>query len=129
MPDNVHLGKDLDAAMRAIHAAYAEQLPERLREIGTTLDDCLREPHVDAHYQQLMMRLHKLAGSAGTFGFAELGHRATELEILLDMHLKETAGGTAASGTGFNAIAAGIAAMLQQAGAHNSSQLKGQGTL
>lgn len=128
MPENVRIGKDLDAALLAIQAAYTKKLPERLHEINTTLQHCLDEPHIDAHSADLAMHLHKLAGSAGTFGFAELGRRATELEILLDSYLKGMPSGSNAPGT-FAAIAASIKDMLVWASDPNSSQLTGQVTL
>lgn len=128
MPENVRIGKDLDAALVAIQAAYTKQLPERLREIDTTLQHCLAEPHVDAHYAHLAMHLHKLAGSAGTFGFAELSRRATELEILLNSYLKGMAPGSQAP-EAFASIAAGIKDMLTGANDPNSSQLAGQDAL
>jgi HPt (histidine-containing phosphotransfer) domain-containing protein len=128
MPENVRIGKDLDAALLAIEAAYVKQLPERLREIDTYLQHCLCEPHTGAHYEHVLMRLHKLAGSAGTFGFAELGRRATELEILLDTYLKGMATGSN-SPDAFTAIAAGIKDMLAWANDQNSSQLARQGVL
>lgn len=129
MPENVRLGKDLDAALQAIHAAYTAQLPERLREIGMHLQQCLEEPDAAAHYEHLLMKLHRLAGSAGTFGFAELGRRATELEILLGSYLKGTAPGDNAPQTGFAPVAAGIAEMLHWTGDQNSSQLARDRTL
>lgn len=128
MPDNIHIGKDPDAALLAIQAAYTAQLPERLREIGACLQHCLSEPQVSAHYEDLLMCLHKLAGSAGTFGFAELGRRATELEILLDSYLKGTPPESDAAGA-FAAIAAGVQDMLVWTSNQNSSQLAGQGAL
>lgn len=128
MPDNIHIGKDPDAALLAIQAAYTAQLPERLREIGSYLQHCLSEPQVGGHYEDLLMRLHKLAGSAGTFGFAELGRRATELEILLDGYLKGTPQESDATDA-FAAIAAGVQHMLAWACNQNSSQLAGEGAL
>ncbi|GAB3542389.1 hypothetical protein GCM10027343_14270 [Noviherbaspirillum agri] len=136
MPNSIDLGKDLDATLLEIQAAYTAQLPERLREIGTFLQHCLSEPHIDTHFQQLLMRLHKLAGSAGTFGFAELGQRATELEILLDSYLKgmsrggDDSGDVSGDGAGaFADIAAGVRDMLASAGDQNSSQLAPQDAL
>jgi len=128
MPENVRIGQDLDAALAAIQAAYTKQLPERLREIDASLQQCLGTPHRDAQYAQLAMHLHKLAGSAGTFGYAELGRRATELEILLDSYLKGMAPDSNTPDA-FAAIAAGINDMLVWANAPHSSQLAGQRTL
>lgn len=117
MPDNVRIGNDPDAALQAIQAAYTRQLPERLRDIGACVQQCVDEPGNAAHFELLMMKLHRLAGSAGTFGFAELGQRATELEILLGGVMADPAA------NGFAPVAAAIDAMLHWATEQISSQL------
>lgn len=117
MPENFRIGKDPDAALQAIQAAYAAQLPQRLQDIGACVRQCLEEPGIAAHYDLLSMQLHRLSGSAGTFGFAELGQRATRLEMLLSSFLNDKAGGD------FAPVAADITDMLRWAAAQNSSQL------
>lgn len=123
MPENFRIGDDPDAALQAIRAAYIAQLPERLREIGACVQQCLDAPGDAEQYEHLLMNLHKLAGSAGTFGFSALGQRATEQEILLDGFMKDMAH------QDFAPLAAGIHDMLRTALDQNSSQLPGSGTL
>lgn len=123
MPENISIGNDPDAALQAIQAAYARQLPERLHEIGVCLQQCVNEPGKAAHYDLLLMKLHRLAGSAGTFGFAELGRRATELEILLGSFMNDPAAND------FAPVTAGVHAMLHWAADQISSQLAPRPTL
>ena len=65
-----------------------EQFAQRLREELPQLADKAAQLQLAAdpseqlqHLGELREQLHKLAGSAGTFGFAELGQRARELEL------------------------------------------------
>lgn len=65
-----------------------EQFAQRLREELPQLADKAAQLQQAAdpgeqlqHLTALREQLHKLAGSAGTFGFAELGQRARELEL------------------------------------------------
>jgi len=101
---------DLDASLRAIEQAYAASLPSRLETIASCLQRCVDAPEA-AHYDALAMQLHSLAGSAGTFGFAELGLRATDLEIHLNSFIKTAVKDEAA----FASIAAGVSAFLEWA--------------
>ncbi|HJV87659.1 MAG TPA: diguanylate cyclase [Noviherbaspirillum sp.] len=103
--------QDLCATLQAIERMYAEKLPERLRELGDCLQRCLDEPGEPAHCEPLLAKLHGLSGSAGTFGFSELGLRATELEILLG----DFTAGTGASGKDFLAVAARVKEFLHWA--------------
>ena len=79
----------LEASLRAIEEAYVAGLPGRLNDIENSLKRCLDEPGDAAHYEALVQQLHSLAGSAGTFGFSELGFRATDLEIHMNAFLKD----------------------------------------
>ncbi|HYD97000.1 MAG TPA: Hpt domain-containing protein [Noviherbaspirillum sp.] len=91
---NAAADADLDAALRAIEEAYVAALPGRLQDIGSNLNRCRAERQT-AHFDALLLQLHSLAGSAGTFGFAELGMRATDLEIRLGAARKDAAAGAA----------------------------------
>ncbi|HYD59605.1 MAG TPA: diguanylate cyclase [Noviherbaspirillum sp.] len=79
----------LDASLKAIEEAYVAGLPDRLNEIENCLQRSLDEPETAAHYDALVLQLHSLAGSAGTFGFSELGFRATDIEISLNTFIKQ----------------------------------------
>lgn len=83
---------DLDATLRAIQDAYLARLPERLQSIDDSLRQCEQQPGVRTQYDTLLRHLHTLAGSAGTFGLAEMGYRATDIEMALNAFLKEGAG-------------------------------------
>lgn len=84
---------ELQQQLAALGAGYRQQLAHELPE----LLQLLNEPLSDRLRQQLEQRLHKIAGSAGTFGHAELGEQARTLELqcreqdnlsLLHKHLK-----------------------------------------
>lgn len=106
--------QDLNEALRAIESAYSAKLPERLHEIDLCLRRCLDEPGDETCHQQLLFKLHSLAGSAGTFGFPELSMRATELEMLLNGFIA----GTAASGKDFVPVAVRVKELVRWAAAN-----------
>jgi len=78
----------LDAALRALEEAYVAGLPDRLNAIESSLQRCLDAPGSATHFEALVLHLHSLAGSAGTFGFIDLGTRATALELRMNAFLK-----------------------------------------
>lgn len=67
--------------LQALRADYAARLPAEIRVLRS-LVELLNDPatRIDA-LNQLRQRLHKLAGSAGSFGFPELGKQAKKLEL------------------------------------------------
>jgi chemotaxis protein histidine kinase CheA len=97
-------GGDFEAALRQFRAEFAAQLPVRLREAHERLQDCLDRPTNDDRLRALHAVVHRLAGSAGTFGMKELGNRARVIEDLLD-DLLPRPGRTAAD---FAKVAQGI---------------------
>ncbi|RZU47674.1 response regulator receiver modulated diguanylate cyclase [Fluviicoccus keumensis] len=66
---------DKPARLRALQQAYGEELPKRLGELRI-LGDTLSPENLET----LLRRVHTLAGSAGTFGYARLGAEARRLE-------------------------------------------------
>lgn len=84
------LPADLQQALDLFRAQFAEQLPARLAEASDLLQACLAHPDSDDPLQALHRVLHRLAGSAGTFGMPAFGDacRAIEdaLEALLAVH-------------------------------------------
>jgi diguanylate cyclase (GGDEF)-like protein len=105
---------DFEASLRAIEDAYIAGLPGRLNEIENCLQRCLDEPGTAAHYDALVLQLHSLAGSAGTFGFSELGFRATDLEIQMNAFIKAPSHEAGA----FTPMATGVGAFLCWAAAN-----------
>ncbi len=80
MPD----GDDVQARLQALREAYAEQLPETLAEVARQWAEMQRRPWRHERADSLSRRLHTLAGSAPTFGFADIGRRARQAERLLN---------------------------------------------
>lgn len=72
---------EIAAKLQALRADYAARLPAELQRLRTLANE-LGDP--DRRFQalgQLNQKLHKLAGSAGSFGFTELGRQAKKLEL------------------------------------------------
>lgn len=103
--------EDIDSTLRAITEAYRARLPDRLQSIADSLAQCEVQPGA-AHCDALVRHVHTLAGSAGTFGFTELGIRATELEIALNDFLANGPVNDPSAPDRFARIAADIHAFL-----------------
>lgn len=80
---------NLEATLKSIEEGYAARLPERLAKMQAALEHCRANPADPAMLEALQQHLHTLSGSAGTFGFAQLGTRATELEMLIARFLSQ----------------------------------------
>lgn len=73
----------LQQKLRALEAIFLEKLPAKIAEITDALQRLLSNP-ADHDAQVVLHRhLHTMAGSAGTFGFAELGLKARAFEVRL----------------------------------------------
>lgn len=70
----------LQEKLRALEAVFLAKLPSRLLEMEEALGLLLQEPENKEHLALLHRLLHTMAGSAGTFGFPEVGSRAREFE-------------------------------------------------
>lgn len=70
------------ALLQQHRAAYLQALPARLAQLDTLAGhlDASDEP---ATLPELERLAHSLAGSAGTFGFSELGEAARTLELAI----------------------------------------------
>jgi len=67
-----------------LHAKYAATLDDKLAKLKEIVDILVTgKPNSDntAALTELMSEAHKIAGSAGTYGFADLGDAARELEL------------------------------------------------
>lgn len=74
---------NLEAALHALELMFVSKLPAKLIEIEEALDQLVRKS-TDLEAIKLLHRLlHTMAGSAGTFGFPEMGLQAKELEARL----------------------------------------------
>ncbi|MES2106534.1 MAG: diguanylate cyclase [Pseudomonadota bacterium] len=70
----------LQEKLRALEAVFSAKLPSRLLEMEDALGLFLQDPQNKDHLALLHRLLHTMAGSAGTFGFPEVGTRAREFE-------------------------------------------------
>lgn len=78
----------LDARLLELNALYAASLPGKLHEIEEAMQEFMLEPGKRDRLERLHTLLHGLTGSAGTFGFAQLGSLARELEMRCSAWLK-----------------------------------------
>jgi len=79
---------DLQQALDLFRAQFAEQLPVRLAEARERLAEWRAEPENDETLRGLHRVLHRLAGSAGTFGMPEFGSACGDIELQLDAMLE-----------------------------------------
>jgi diguanylate cyclase (GGDEF)-like protein len=71
----------LQDALRALNIMFAQKLPSKLLEIEEALNQFSDHP-ANADALALLHRLlHTMSGSAGTFGFDELGAHSRKLEV------------------------------------------------
>jgi hypothetical protein len=82
----------VDDAFRALRIEYLASLPDRLEELRADIAD-LRSGKPEAT-PSLKVRLHRLAGSGGSYGFVQLSSLAREAERWLTANagLRETDG-------------------------------------
>jgi HPt (histidine-containing phosphotransfer) domain-containing protein len=71
----------LNARIAALTEDYRAKLPERL-EFFQSLSDQINEDSDIDFITELRHNAHKLAGSAGSYGFTELGEIASEVDTL-----------------------------------------------
>jgi chemotaxis protein histidine kinase CheA len=80
---------DLQEAMKRFRDEFAAQLPQRLQEARELLAACRAAPGDDERLRALHRSVHKLAGSAGTFGMREVSMQARAIEDQLDVLLTQ----------------------------------------
>lgn len=76
VPDDV----SLVAMLHKLKIDFEQQLPERLGQIELALESCKEKPADAEAVKVLLLLLHSLGGTAGTFGFDDLGTEAQNLE-------------------------------------------------
>ena len=97
--------------MQAFRADFARQVPVRLQDARACLAACLDAPRDDERLRALHAVVHKLAGTAGTFGMDALGDAALAAEEAVDALLARS-GRDAAD---FRAVEERVAALAQAA--------------
>ena len=89
---------------------YAAGLPEKVGKVGEQVDAFLAAPWQEERCFTTYRLIHSLAGSAGTYGYAELGTVARTGELLVKGSLE----GRAPLGDAQRKELAGIVATLKQ---------------
>lgn len=67
--------------LRELELIFISRLPGKMLEMQQVMQKCIGERANQQNLHLLHRLLHSLAGSAGMFGFVELGLRAQALEI------------------------------------------------
>ena len=75
--------EDLNEAIRALGQLFLAKLPAKFLEIETAIQRFQIAPADRENFSLLHRSLHTMAGSAGTFGFPEMGEQARILEMQL----------------------------------------------
>jgi HPt (histidine-containing phosphotransfer) domain-containing protein len=75
---------DIQQVLERFRAQFAEQLPARMAEAHERLAEWSADPASDDALRGLHAVLHRLAGSAGTFGLPALGEACRTIELQLD---------------------------------------------
>lgn len=73
--------QEIAARLEALKGAYLARLPEELQHLKILAADLSANPQATEPLTQLNHRLHKLAGSAGSFGLHDLGKLSKQLEL------------------------------------------------
>lgn len=74
--------------LKLLQQSYADAVPAKIEEINT-LWESFKNSRGDRHLDDAIMRTHNLAGTAKTYGFADLGDLAKKTEQSL-ISVKET---------------------------------------
>ncbi len=72
---------EITARLDALRADYAARLPAEIARLRELVALALVPESQSSALVELAQKLHKLAGSAGSFGFPELGKKAKKLEL------------------------------------------------
>ena len=73
----------LQAQLRALQADYATRLTVLLEEMGARWQQLIEQDWRPEELLELRRQMHKLAGSAASFGFTRIGHLAGQIEAQL----------------------------------------------
>lgn len=83
------LPSDFEQAIALFRAQFAQSLPERMAEVHACLAACLAAPQEQAPLKDLHRVLHRLAGSAGTFGMPAFGDACRAIEARLESLMEQ----------------------------------------
>lgn len=77
------------ARLEKLRAAYSSRLAKEFENLSLLAGRLANDPASNEYLQQLHSALHSLAGSAGTFGFVQLGRQAREQELQVAKTLEQ----------------------------------------
>lgn len=96
-----HSEDRLTSRLNELRSAYRARLTDELEVITSQAQDAEAQANPAEAVASLRHRLHKLAGSAGTFGFHQLGSHARKLEQQVQAWIDESSPGAAFNLEGF----------------------------
>lgn len=79
------LPEKVQERLSALSREFIERVPERLREMRSLMDQS--SSGCRSSLRELRLRVHRIAGSAATFGFESLGEAARDLESIIEREL------------------------------------------
>ncbi|MFW5712018.1 MAG: diguanylate cyclase [Spirochaetota bacterium] len=82
------LSEEVKKRIAALTDDFTHQLPSRLKELQNTLTELKKSVDID-NMKNFRLMVHKLAGSAATFGHENLSLRAKEFEAYLDGFIED----------------------------------------
>lgn len=80
---------EIKEALRALGAVFVGRIPGYLSSMEMELGQIESNQNSAKAWTTLHLLLHTIAGSAGSFGYAELGDRSRQLEHRISAALKE----------------------------------------
>jgi chemotaxis protein histidine kinase CheA len=101
-------GADFQQALQRFRDEFARQVPARVAEADACLSACRADPADAARLRELHRVVHKLAGTAGTFGMSRLGDAARAIEQRIEALLEQPQRGAA----DFDALVPAVAGLV-----------------
>jgi diguanylate cyclase (GGDEF)-like protein len=89
--NTVQMSESIRSKIAALSRDFTRQLPQRFKEMEQSLKSLRQEANMEQLHSFRLM-LHKLAGSAATFGNGSLSERAREFEIYIDSLISSAKG-------------------------------------
>ena len=102
---------DFQQTLKDFRDEFAQQVPRRVAEARECLQACCSDPGNDALVREFYRSVHKIAGSAGTFGMTRLGDQARAIEMQIETLLAQ---GQRSAGD-FEALVPGVEALAPAA--------------
>lgn len=103
----------LNAVLAGLRGEYLNELPERLSEMKEYFKNARADKEKQLEWLgKAHVIAHRLAGTAGSYGFADLSNAAANLDLYLKNHLKNEANtGMAANSLNWQALDGMVEAM------------------